>query len=797
VGVVKDLTFNILGRDVSASKALNDVGDAAEKNKNKLDAFGKHPLRPRGGAPAAAPVAGLAIAGGLAAVGAGFIAMGAIALRQNDKVADSWTNLADTVSEGAKQAATPLEGRLASAAGTLQKTFESLEPTLARGFKAADPAVLHLTAGVDEFARRSVPDMVNALEKSEPAFVGLREFMADTGDGVGNFFTQIAVAAPSAGRNVGEFGEITKDALGTAGRLLADLSDNGVGTVHALGNVFHELLGTVQGLSSTGLPVLFGTATGVLGVLDKILQVAGPLAPALGTVIGVMLSAKAGAVVFGAAGNAVAGFGGRLETAAASGGKAAGAVGKLGGALGAIGPWGAVAGGALLAVSAGADAAFGSVDKLTAGLVAGGNAAAESKKQLALNDAAVQAVGKSNGVASVAAKLFITSTSDANAAIAEQRASMSTLERAQVDATAAANNHSRAVELYGSTSDKAQAAAAILAQRQRDLKGAQDAAAESSKTLTQRLLEQQAAALGLAGDNLALRMAADQWEDAQRAVNEAVREFGASSREAGDAMLQQESAALRLVAAAGTEAAAHYANRDSVEAQKASVEAANAKALELAGSMEGPVPQALALFIANMSDSALAAQGATRSVDETNTTVINLSNGKTIKIEADDQATYKINGIQASIDSMRGRTLEIHIQQLVSTTGGPIMADLGNPAKVLTPNKGGLVPGSGPDVDSVPAVLTPGEFVVTRKAVGRALPMLEALNRGAGGDLALDLAASAVAGVGGMSGGAGGGGEFRVTFDWGSGAGLTGADRWLWQWIKETARARGEVLVSS
>ena len=46
-----------------------------------------------------------------------------------------------------------------------------------------------------------------------------------------------------------------------------------------------------------------------------------------------------------------------------------------------------------------------------------------------------------------------------------------------------------------------------------------------------------------------------------------------------------------------------------------------------------------------------------------------------------------------------------------------------------TLNTGGRVPGSGPDRDSVPAWLTPGEFVLNRKAAARIPPkLLAALN---------------------------------------------------------------------
>lgn len=789
----KDMTINVLGRDVNASKTLKDVGKAADDTADRLDGFGKVAVKSLAGLTAAAPAAGLAVAGGVAVAGGAFVAMTAVALKGNAEVAESWQQLGDHVKSQVKEMAAPLEGRLVVAAGKLQGTFDSLD--LEKGFEAAGPAIDHLTGGVDQFARRAVPGMIYAASRSEAVFVGLRGLLGDVGDGVGELFADLGDAAPAAGMILDDFGDVARDALGGTGELLKDLSNSGVGTVDELAAVFNKLMDTVTELAGSGMPVLFGTASTVLNVLDGILSVAGPLAPALGSIVGVLLSAKAGAVVMGAAGDALGRVGERATETAAKGGKAAGALGKVGGALSAIGPYGAIAGAALMGVSAAADLAFGSADQLTQSLIAGGNAAVKANQQLAQNDATVLATKWSTFAGAV--DFFATTTEEANAAVAEQRASMTTLERAQMDAAKAANDHSYAVEKYGESSDQATAAAAILVMRQRDLRGAQDDAARATKSLTERLLEQQQAALGLANENLGLRMAARAYEEAQSKANDAVKAYGRASKEATDAIMDQESAALRLIAAAGTEAAAHYANKDSAEAQTAALNATNAKALELAASLNGPVPAALAQLIANMDDSSLAALGATRSIDGTNNAVINLKDGKTIVIQANDYASATIAGIQTNVNNLRGKTIDVHIRQLLSTSG-PKMADLGNPGAVLGPNRGGLVPGTGPDRDSVPAVLTPGEFVVTRKAVGGALPFLEALNRGAGGDVALDAAARAVRGMGGGMGGEGGTGggvaELRVSFDWGDGSGLTGADRVLWEWIKATARARGEVV---
>lgn len=68
------------------------------------------------------------------------------------------------------------------------------------------------------------------------------------------------------------------------------------------------------------------------------------------------------------------------------------------------------------------------------------------------------------------------------------------------------------------------------------------------------------------------------------------------------------------------------------------------------------------------------------------------------------------------------------IREFGGMTGAPISADM------LGFNLGGLIPGSGPDKDTVPAMLTPGEFVMSRGAVQKyGSDTLEGMNAMGGG----------------------------------------------------------------
>ena len=88
------------------------------------------------------------------------------------------------------------------------------------------------------------------------------------------------------------------------------------------------------------------------------------------------------------------------------------------------------------------------------------------------------------------------------------------------------------------------------------------------------------------------------------------------------------------------------------------------------------------------------------------------------------QATTKSNDPEAK----EGQTQLDDTMDFGGTTGAPISADM------LGYNKGGFVDGGGPNRDTVPAMLSPGEFVMSRGAVQRyGKSTLESMNSVGGG----------------------------------------------------------------
>lgn len=607
-------------------------------------------------------VAGTAIAAGLVGVPLLLAGIAVAAQLAEDELVRSATNAASEMRDITHDITSPLKDELVLATEQATAGFRKMRPELKAMAADAGPAVTMLVDGVVRLATNALPGMRKSVQESGQAVAGLNALMDHAGSGVSDFFAEISEGAPAAGRSAGEFGMVLEDLLGFGGRLVAMLTNDFQGTFADARVVIDQTTDAAEDLGGGAFPLLASAGSSVLGVVSSILNILGPMAPAIGTVVGVMLTARAGAAVFGAAGDVIGRTGDRMQTAGEKSGKAGSSVRGLGSALSFIGPYGAIAGAALFGLSAGADAAFGSVDSLTGKLMQGGAAAEQAATKLGQNAAFLAPMtdfGRWLG------STFIPTMADATVEIASQRESMTVLQRAQVDASAAAANHSLAIDKFGKNSKEAGAASVILGLRQQQLKDAQHDAARATQTLVDRMQEQLSLSLQLAGQNLGLRMSVTAYEQAQKNLADTLKTGTATELELRAAKETVEAASLRVVEAAGKEASAHFANQGSVEAQTAALHAQQGKALELAATFNGPLPLALQTVIANMDDTTLAAHGATRTIDGTGQAVLKLPPGKTIPINAQDNASTVIHGIKSNLDTLKDRWINVFINEVI------------------------------------------------------------------------------------------------------------------------------------
>jgi hypothetical protein len=239
------------------------------------------------GAPAAAAAGVAAAIGG---VSAGFVGLAAVALRENKRIKDAFTNLSTEVQGGLATDASVLEDEFVGAADRIGDAFQQLRPELRDAFSAAQPLVGHLTEGVIDFAENAMPSMVRSVQRAEPVFEGLRSLMADAGTGVGEFFDTISEHSEEAGQGMEHLGSLIQGVLTEVGPIVGSLTDLWAEHGDEVASVVTRVVGVLGGLSGSALPVLSTAVGGALDVLGSVLDVIEPMEGILGPAIGAWLS---------------------------------------------------------------------------------------------------------------------------------------------------------------------------------------------------------------------------------------------------------------------------------------------------------------------------------------------------------------------------------------------------------------------------------------------------------------------------------------------------------------------------
>ncbi|SDZ52891.1 hypothetical protein SAMN05216215_109025, partial [Saccharopolyspora shandongensis] len=219
-----------------------------------------------------------------------FIGLGAVTLRENAAVRDSFDDLSETVRTGLMADAAPLESAFVGAAEDMGTAYQELRPLLRDAFAASVPYVETLTGGVIDFSRNAMPGMVTSVERAGPVIDGLAAAMADAGVGVGDFFEIVAGGSEDAGLGVEHLGQLVAGVLPEVGGVLVGLT--GVWAEHGdeVADVVTRIIGVIGDMSGGALPVMSSAVGVALDVLSGVLNVIEPLSGALGPLIGMWLS---------------------------------------------------------------------------------------------------------------------------------------------------------------------------------------------------------------------------------------------------------------------------------------------------------------------------------------------------------------------------------------------------------------------------------------------------------------------------------------------------------------------------
>ncbi|GLZ34899.1 hypothetical protein Lesp02_70860 [Lentzea sp. NBRC 105346] len=736
------------GADKSA-KANDKAASSTAKhtsalNKLTIALFASHGAMLAGGLVAGAAVAALPVAA---------VAAAAVLLSSNQRVANSYTNLAAVVVDGAREMAAPLEDDLVHASEELATTWMRLKGPMASIFSDSQPAVRELSRGVNEFALNAVPGMADAVHRSEPVMIGWRKLFADTGAGIGDFFRNISSDTQSTGRNIEAFGQIIRTVLAAAGNLLQQLSSNFAPHAAQFALVFQQIMDVVTKFAAGALPVLSDALGVTLDVLQAVLSVVEPISGALGSMTGVILTAAAAWKVYSAAimlvskvplasaltastaaaapaGGILARLGLGASGAAAGATALTGALSPLGIALGATG---LIMGAYLLEqqkIDRGADA-------FAQGILKGGDAARKTVDDYAAlqnglaalikkRDDYLKAQGASPDDANLGQMNDQIAAMTANVTRATEKwneylASVGPVERAQAQLNLAIARH-------GKDSPEAARAAAIYRDEVQKQEAASRAASDAVKTHTDRVADQLSMMLQAAGASVSYDAALLSLESAQKNLNQAIKEHGPTSLEARTADNQYQQQLLLTVDALGKKVAAENEGKSAAEISTLVTQAQYGEILRLAAAAGDNAPAALTKMISHMDGATLAAMGVTVRVNEAGDAIITMPDGKEVKITGDNaKAMAAIAEVNAA--AVREKTLYLNI---ITRADKPAVDWLTGGL-----NDGGWVPGSGPDEDDRLVPLTSKEFVVNRRAAAKWGPFLEAINKANGGDVKL------------------------------------------------------------
>lgn len=281
----KDLVFTVLGVD-RASQTFNKVGDS-------LDRLGNRASKVLAGVAASSAAASVGVAAAVAAPTAAFIGLGAVALRENEKVKDSFQALSFEIQGGLAQDAAPLEAAFVGAADNISAAYQRMRPQLADAFEASVPHVETLTDSVTGFAENAMPGLVRSVQRAGPVMEGLQSLMEDTGTATSQFFDIVSQHSPQAGEGLEHFGDLVRGVLPEVAGILGDLATVWADRGGQIVAVVNQLVGIIGDLSGSALPVMsqaIGVAADVLGGLLSAIE---PITPILGPMIGAWISLAA------------------------------------------------------------------------------------------------------------------------------------------------------------------------------------------------------------------------------------------------------------------------------------------------------------------------------------------------------------------------------------------------------------------------------------------------------------------------------------------------------------------------
>lgn len=446
-------------------------------------------------------------------------------------------------------------------------------------------------------------------------------------------------------------GFATSTGLQTFTGFLSDAASLVSPLIERLGTLGGETLGNLANgadLAVAGLAPLVGAVSGLVDVLGPVVPLVAAaviafkgVALIVPSVVALSTALQVGAVSAAAWAGALT----RSATIAAAAGSATLGLGTAVGVLGRALPLLAVA---AIAVGFAVDGMTTSTSEAVDVMARGGKAAADLRASLVQQKAAMEqniaAAEQSRGSYDnlsrsvkywVQENIFGIATLDSvNAALAEQRANMTALERAQDDVARATRDHQLAVDEFTANSPQARDAAARLADAHEALGAAEDEATRNARSHTEALVEQNSIMRGSIDTAFAYEDAVRKTAEAQQAATDALADSGADSEEYRVAVDELARSMVGQADAAKVAAEAAYAGLGATAAAQAGTAAWTTEILRAADVSSGAGRAAFEKIAGALNTVELNAITAAAETSGLATEIVTLPDGRTVTIVA-------------------------------------------------------------------------------------------------------------------------------------------------------------------
>ncbi|MBM4570273.1 transglycosylase SLT domain-containing protein [Rhodococcus hoagii] len=240
---------------------------------------------------------GASLTGGM---GAAIIAVGILALKENEQLKAGWEALWGDLKRVATESAQPMLQPLLDAMGMMRARINEMAPAFRGLFEAVAPAIKPLTGGLLDLIQNLMPGLQQALAQSGPMVAGFAEGLGKLGTRVSNMFAGMADGAVGFGR----LWSVTFDQIGFMmeqfGVAAGKMSVTGTNLWDRLLTGLNQFIGGfLDGLVqfTAALDAGIGDSLSIFGLLGDVMRgVLGPLGELVAAVSNVLMPVMDGAV---------------------------------------------------------------------------------------------------------------------------------------------------------------------------------------------------------------------------------------------------------------------------------------------------------------------------------------------------------------------------------------------------------------------------------------------------------------------------------------------------------------------